>query len=162
MPSALSTSRHLATTSGISSSSSIRAAKAHPSSYSSANRLAAAEPSAPSASRGEFSPPISGRSLAVRSSKAFFCRAVAVQILRSVADHKRTTGGAAAANVKRGKLPCSLDLVVPGGLRDLTERIQELTDAGCAHRMARANQAAAGIDRQLPTQLDYPFFHRFP
>ena len=49
----------------------------------------------------------------------------------------------------------ALNLVVPGRFRHLTKGVQGLPRPSCAHRMSAADQATAGVNRQLTTKFNH-------
>src|SRR5208282_2143597 len=84
------------------------------------------------------------------------------RIARLLADDEYAARGAAAADIQYRKFLRTFDLVVARAMRDLPMAIEHLAHPGRAHRMARANQPAAWIDRQLAAELDHAFLDRFP
>src|SRR6202030_2199643 len=84
------------------------------------------------------------------------------KVERLLADDEHAAGSAAATDIQHRKFFCAFDLVVARAMRYLPMAIEHLAHARRADRMARANQAAARINRQLAAELDYAFLDRFP
>src|SRR5262249_62296613 len=81
---------------------------------------------------------------------------------RSVADDEADAGGAAAADVQGGDALGAVDLVVASSAGHLLVRVENLAGAGCADRMAGADQATARVDRPLSAPLGRPRLPRPP
>ena len=71
-------------------------------------------------------------------------------------------GGQAAADVQRGEGPGPVDLAVAGLAGHLPGGVVQHAHAGGAHRVAHADQAAAGVDRDRAVPLELAVLDRFP
>src|SRR4030095_7897761 len=69
---------------------------------------------------------------------------------------------AAAADVQRLHVRSTFDLVVAGFAGDLPDGVEQLAHARGAHRVARADQAAARVDRVLAVDLEPALVDRLP
>src|SRR5581483_893798 len=77
-------------------------------------------------------------------------------------DDEADAGGTAAADVQGLEGLRPLDLVVPGSPGDLLVAVEDLTHAGGAHRMTRADEAPARIDGVLAADLEPARLDRLP
>src|SRR6202165_4529834 len=80
----------------------------------------------------------------------------------ALAHHEGATGGAAAADIEHRETLGALDLVIARRPAHLAVAIEHLAHAGRAHRMAYADEAAAGIHRHPAAHLDSALFDRLP
>src|SRR5262245_33950204 len=80
----------------------------------------------------------------------------------SDADDEADAGRAAAADVERLEVACAFHLIRARVAGHLQERVEELADAGRTHRVPRADQPAARVDRVLAVDLEPALFHGLP
>src|SRR5580693_5689957 len=77
-------------------------------------------------------------------------------------DDEADRGGQAAADVKGGEGAGPVDLGVTGLAGDLAAGVVQHPHAGGTHRVAAADQAAAGVDRDGAVTREFAVLHGLP